>query len=152
RGTNLVTCTAIDGSSNSVNCTFRVIIRETAPLVIICPSNIVAAADIGQCSKSNVTYTATATSSSPVQSVLCTPPSGSTFPIGTNPVTCTASDSAGNTASCSFQVTVNDTQLPVITCPPDLLLDADAGQCSKSHVTYTAAATDNCPGVTVNCV
>jgi hypothetical protein len=36
----------------------------------------------------------------------CEPPSGSTFPIGTTKVTCTAVDSAGNTATASFTVTV----------------------------------------------
>lgn len=38
--------------------------------------------------------------------VICTPPSGSLFPIGTTTVTCTASDSHGNTAVSSFAVIV----------------------------------------------
>ncbi len=38
--------------------------------------------------------------------VTCEPPSGSTFPIGATTVTCTATDSAGNTAVASFTVTV----------------------------------------------
>jgi hypothetical protein len=37
----------------------------------------------------------------------CTPPSGSTFPVGITAVTCTAIDSCGNTASCKFNVTIN---------------------------------------------
>ncbi|MEK6321839.1 MAG: HYR domain-containing protein [Acidobacteriota bacterium] len=32
--------------------------------------------------------------------------SGSTFPLGTTTVTCTATDASGNTATCSFTVTV----------------------------------------------
>ena len=39
--------------------------------------------------------------------VSCVPASGSTFPIGTSTVLCTASDAAGNTATRSFTVTVN---------------------------------------------
>jgi len=35
------------------------------------------------------------------------PPSGSTFPLGTTTANCTATDSAGSSASCSFTVTVN---------------------------------------------
>jgi hypothetical protein len=54
-----------------------------------------------------VTYSAQAT---PVASVLrsfsCTPKSGSTFPVGTTMVTCTATDGHENTATASFQVTV----------------------------------------------
>jgi len=40
--------------------------------------------------------------------VACVPPSGSCFPLGTSTVTCTATDLAGNTASCSFTVSVFD--------------------------------------------
>jgi len=39
--------------------------------------------------------------------VVCAPPSGSLFPIGTTKVTCNASDSHGNTAVSSFTVTVS---------------------------------------------
>src|SRR5262249_3010878 len=39
-----------------------------------------------------------------LMSVACNPPSGSTFPIGTTTVTCTATDAAGNMSSCSFTV------------------------------------------------
>ena len=38
--------------------------------------------------------------------VICDPPSGSVFEIGKTIVTCTATDSAGNTASCRFKVEV----------------------------------------------
>lgn len=38
--------------------------------------------------------------------VKCTPASGSTFPVGDNTVTCTASDSKGNTRTRTFIVTV----------------------------------------------
>ncbi len=38
--------------------------------------------------------------------VACTPPSGSTFPLGPTNVACTATDAAGATASCTFAVTV----------------------------------------------
>jgi lysophospholipase L1-like esterase len=45
---------------------------------------------------------------SPV-SVSCTPESGSTFPLGTTTVQCTATDGLNRTASCSFAVAVNRT-------------------------------------------
>jgi hypothetical protein len=40
--------------------------------------------------------------------VVCNPPSGSSFPTGITTVTCTATDAAGNTASCSFVVSTFD--------------------------------------------
>jgi HYR domain/SdrD B-like domain/PA14 domain/Thrombospondin type 3 repeat len=39
-------------------------------------------------------------------SIVCDPPSGSAFPVGTTEVTCTATDSSGNSATCSFNITV----------------------------------------------
>jgi HYR domain len=36
----------------------------------------------------------------------CEPPSGSTFPVGETTVTCTATDSSGNSATARFTVTV----------------------------------------------
>jgi HYR domain len=37
---------------------------------------------------------------------VCSPPSGSLFPLGTTTVTCTATDGSGNTATKTFRVTV----------------------------------------------
>jgi hypothetical protein len=47
--------------------------------------------------------------------VTCTPPSGSTFPIGTTTVTCTAKDDSGNSSQADFSVTVEDTTAPKVT-------------------------------------
>ncbi|MEN0005274.1 MAG: HYR domain-containing protein [Bacteroidota bacterium] len=43
--------------------------------------------------------------------------SGSLFDVGTTTVTVTATDDAGNTGQCTFDVTVNDVQDPVANCP-----------------------------------
>jgi len=48
--------------------------------------------------------------------VVCNPPSGSVFPLGTTTVTCTATDAADNIATCSFNVTVYDTTPPTASC------------------------------------
>lgn len=61
--------------------------------------------------KTNVTYTVTATDNcSPSPTITCTPPSGAAFPLGSNLVSCSAVDAAGNTGACNFTVTA---QLPV---------------------------------------
>lgn len=50
--------------------------------------------------------TPTATSGAPPVTVACTPTNGSTFPIGTTAVSCTATDSRQRTDQCSFNVSV----------------------------------------------
>lgn len=54
-----------------------------------------------------VTYSApVATGGTAPVAFTCTPAAGSLFPVGTTPVTCTATDAAGRTATCGFGVTV----------------------------------------------
>ncbi|MEI6716024.1 MAG: HYR domain-containing protein, partial [Verrucomicrobiota bacterium] len=68
--------------------------------------------------------------------------SGSTFPIGTTPVTYAVADAAGNTSTASFTVTVRDTTPPTLTLPSNVT--ASATSASGATVTYPAAtATDN---------
>ena len=45
--------------------------------------------------------------------------SGDTFGIGTHTITATATDTAGNTASESFSIKVQDTTLPTLTAVAD---------------------------------
>lgn len=54
----------------------------------------------------------------------CVPASGSVFAFGDTPVTCTATDEAGNSASASFIVTVQDTTGPTIAQPGNVSVPA----------------------------
>src|SRR4029450_2399292 len=49
--------------------------------------------------------------------VTCAPVSGSLFPLGHSGVTCSAQDAAGNTATESFTVTVQDITMPALSIP-----------------------------------
>lgn len=113
-----------------------------APPVITCPANIVTTTNPGLCS-ALVNFVATATDTDPV-TVSCTPPSGSAFPKGTTTVQCTATDSVGATDTCSFTVTVNDLENPIISCPANITVGNDPGLCSATVNPGTATATDNC--------
>ena len=55
----------------------------------------------------------------------------------------TTAKAAGNTATCSFVVTVLDAQAPVIACPSDVTTTNDLNQCS-AVVTYAVSGSDNC--------
>ncbi len=78
---------------------------QPQPITITCPNNITVPAT-GP-SGAVVTYTVTAGGGcSPPPMIICDPPSGSTFPIGTTVVNCTASDTCNHIADCTFTVTV----------------------------------------------
>lgn len=77
-----------------------------APVAIICPANMTVTAT--SAAGAVVNYPASLVSGGCIApSLICNPPSGSNFPIGTTTVTCTASDTCGSTAQCTFTVTVN---------------------------------------------
>ena len=59
---------------------------------------------------------------------------------------CTATDASNNSASCSFKVTVIDTEPPLIRCPPDIVVGTDPGRCEATVSFPIPNVTDNCPG------
>src|SRR5262249_54999700 len=105
--------------------------------------NVTQNTDSGQCS-AVVNYLASATDNCSGVVVVSTPPSGSVFPVGATIVTSTATDASGNTATCTFTVTIIDTQAPVISdvsaspswlCPPNHKM---------APVTINYDVSDNC--------
>src|SRR5207249_5905372 len=128
-------------------CSFTVTVNDNQNPTVTCPANITTNTAPGVCSQV-VTYAPTATDNCPgVSAVTCSPASGSTFNKGTTTVTCSATDAVGNTGSCSFTVTVNDTEKPALTaCPANISSNNAPGLCT-AVVTYTApTAADNCDG------
>jgi hypothetical protein len=106
-GTTTITVTATDAAHNSSTCTTTFTVTDNTPPAIACPSNISRLTDPGQCT-AVVSYAPAASDNCNGASVVCTPPSGATFPIGTTGVSCIATDASGNTAACGFSVTVNN--------------------------------------------
>src|SRR5207249_3091518 len=124
---------------------------DTTPPSITCPSNIVVTSP--NCTPLDVTYPApTATDNCQLDTVTCTPPSNSGFPLGTTTVICCASDKAGNTNCCTFTVTVRcPTDCVRVVCPSNIVVDC--GGPNGAVVFYKAYGTNICTGteVAVNC-
>ena len=101
--------------------------------------------DPGQCG-AVVNYPPPTATDCGVTAPTCAPASGTFFATGTTTVTCTTA--AG--PSCTFTVTVNDTEKPTITCPGSFSTSA-AVSCPialSKVVTYAnPTVNDNCPGV-----
>ena len=120
-GTTTVTCTTTAGQS----CSFTVTVKDTQPPTITCPANVTAVSAVAcpPTTSTVVTFTTPIPSDNcPGATVVCNPPSGSPLPVGTTTVTCTAIDASGNTASCSFSVTVFNGRLQDDSDPNNVLL------------------------------
>src|SRR5437899_8094308 len=137
-----------DAAGNTATCSFTVTVTDNEPPAIACPSNIVANVDASLCS-AVVTYPAPVASPTRRSSDLTQTgglASGSAFPVGVTTNVFLVTDAAGNTATCSFTGTVNDSEPPAISCPSNIVANVDASLCS-AVVTYSApVGTDNCAG------
>gem|GEM_PF-513094 len=93
-----------------------VTVSNYAQPTISCPANISVVSAANQCGV-NVTYpNATVTSGPANPTITYSHPSGSFFPVGNTTVTATVTDACGNTATCTFVVTVRDETPPVLAC------------------------------------
>jgi hypothetical protein len=140
-GSRRVRLTCTDSTGLSSWCEATVSVRDMTPPVVTCPSSTEQ-----QCSASVTSGTgATATDNCTAEPVVnCV--EGAPGPTGT-PVTCTATDAAGNRASCSYMA-ASDTEPPRVVCPDAVVVCGSNGHVSP----YTPAVTDNCGGdVSVSC-
>jgi len=72
--------------------------------------------------------------------------SGASFPVATTTISYQVNDEFGNTATCSFTVTVEDNQDPEITCPENIEIDLDPLLCGIEVDYDLPEYSDNCPG------
>ena len=138
-GQTVVTLTVSD-ADYSVTCTGTVTVRDANPPVLTCPADVTVSADAACVAAAALN--ATATDDCDPSPVVAGPTPAGPYPLGQTTVTFSATDASGNTAECQVVVTVEDTTPPVIVCPADLTVDADAN-CEASPA-LAATATDNC--------
>ena len=132
-------------TKSSATCSFTVTVNDTEAPVINCSADIVAANDPGACGAA-VVYNVTSSDNCSGQTVEQTAglESGSVFPVGTTTNTFVVTDDAGNTATCSFTITVNDTEAPV-TIAQNVIVQLDAsGNGSTTAELVNNGSTDNC--------
>jgi len=147
-GITINTFEVSDASGNTATCSFTVTVNDIDDPTITCPHNILVGNDAGHC-YAMVTYDDPTYSDNCPGSTLTLVSglsSGSIFPIGTTHNTFKVTDAAGNTSTCSFSVSVNDTEDPTITCPSNITVNNDADQCYAEVAYSDPAFSDNCPG------
>jgi len=137
-GTHTFILKVTDMAGESGTDRVKIIVQDTTPPTVTCPADITLE---GTCpAGAPATFEATAVDLVDTQPVIIyNIPPGSIFPLGKTSVICTATDASGNSANCSFTVTVIDTTPPEITCPADITLEATgpAGAVAIFNVTTT---------------
>jgi len=141
KGSTAVTLTVSDGLLSD-SCTATLTVNDCeAPTAVTCPPPRVL-----ECtgnSSASTTVSATASDNCDAVTPVCLP--NGTFPVTTTPVTCTATDTAGNAASCGTSVQVVDTIPPTLTAPPAITIS----MCDHPNL-GTPTFSDSCSGVTIS--
>ncbi|MDR3459626.1 MAG: HYR domain-containing protein, partial [Verrucomicrobiae bacterium] len=152
-GVIIRTYTLTDGCSLASHTAQTITFSDTTPPYFTSVlTNITLGADPGECSKSNVTWNATAADGCAPATVVSIPPSGSTFDKGVTTVTNIATDTSGNTATNTFTVTVMDVEAPhfvVVATNTTLVADVNA-QALVPDVAGEVVAADNCGSVNLS--
>jgi HYR domain/Regulator of chromosome condensation (RCC1) repeat len=143
-GAHVVTCSAKDAApkNNEARTMFGVTVVDKPPVLSGAPAPIT----IDAAGPTNVTF-ATPSALDHIDgplAVVCTPESGSAFPLGTTQVVCSATDTGGNRAEVSFTVTVANATAPVISVPTQV--SATAACNDGAYVSYQVSALDAIDG------
>jgi hypothetical protein len=130
KGVTQVIYTATDMSGNTATCSFTVTVNDTQAPTISCPANITANTGTGDCSATVSWTVPTGSDNCPMLNVTGTHTPPAAFTVGVHTVIYTATDMSGNSATCSFTVTVTDITKPTLTCPANNVKGTDEGFCS----------------------
>jgi hypothetical protein len=145
-GTTSLTYTATDQANLTASCSTSITVQDTIAPQIACPAPITA-----ECTGN---HSATVTPAAATGSDVCTPvsitqPAAASFPLGTTPLTYTASDQTGHSTSCNSSITVQDTTAPTITSiavTPTVLETLWPPSHKMKTVTLVVTASDVCDG------
>lgn len=120
-GTTNILITLFDDQGNLSTCITTIIPDDITAPTVTCPS------DLSVNNGVNCDYTlpnygsiTTVIDDCPDYSIVQTPAIGSTVNPGINAITIDITDAGGNTATCSFTLTVIETESPIITCPTNI--------------------------------
>jgi hypothetical protein len=152
-GQTIVTCTASDSAGNESQSTFTVTVEDTTPPVLAFHSDVSAeqASPSGTVVEYDLPSATDTVDAAPT--VGCEPAPGSLFPPDDSTVTCTATDSAGNKGTSTFEIHVGDATPPVLAPHPDVLAGQTSVDGAVVEFSYAAGSVidEGDPNPTVAC-
>ncbi|XP_033626664.1 uncharacterized protein LOC117289582 isoform X31 [Asterias rubens] len=149
-GSNIVTYTYRDNSNNQNSCSFTVLITaavDNIPPVVTCPDNIAFEVPFGGTGR-QVTWQLPTVSDNSGNFFFVSSSNNPNdfFSVGSNSVTYTYSDDAGNRNSCSFTVLITaavDNIPPVVTCPDNIAFEVPFGATGRQVTWQLPTVSDN---------
>ncbi len=150
-GAHTITVTATDAAGNSATCTTSFTVTDNTPPTVSCPAPTSASADANcQATVPNVLSGVTVSDTCSATNAITlsqSPAAGTMVGLGAHTVTVTATDAAGNSATCDTTFTVTDNTPPTVSCPSPTSASADAScQAAVPNVLSGVTASDNCSG------
>jgi len=153
-GQNTILWTVTDSSGNINSCSFTVTVTDTISPQITCPQDMTLPTNMGSCGFVATGGILDPTTISDNCSISFITNNINTswsldntdFPIGTDTIVWTVTDSTGNMNSCSFVLIVEDTTSPQITCQTNVVRYLDSLTCiySVQGNELDAIGNDNC--------
>lgn len=150
-----------DQAANTGFCSFKISVKAT-PLAVSCPADITVSTQIGVCNSiisagltpvvigscfENLSYQIEEPEASAISGdgIL----SFHSFPLGTSQVSYTATEKDGRQLSCSFQVEVEDREIPVAKCQDQTIYLNEFGSTSITPAQIDNGSFDACSSVTL---
>jgi gliding motility-associated-like protein len=150
-GITPVTVAVVDDAGNIGQCSFVVIVADNVPPSFIgaCPNDTTILSASGNCGANPLWDLPMATDNCDASpSVLSVPAPGTFLVAQVTPhiVTFTATDDLGNTATCTFSITVSDGTPPTLTnCPTLPIIEVlPVDSCTKTIIWTIPTVNDNC--------
>ena len=143
-GLTIVTWTITDGNSNAASCEQNVTVIDSISPILSCVDTLTFFVSLGACSVGSLNLT--------IPSIFdncnfsdTSNNAPASYPVGNTIVIWSAEDSYGNVGSCVSVISVLDTILPIITCPTNVSVNTEAGECTASGVNLgTPTYSDDC--------
>ena len=142
-GSNIVIFTATDAAGNTATCSAIVTIEDKIPPSVFCKAATLQLNAMGNATLNIAQIDNNTTDNCSITQRSLSKTAFNCSNLGSNTVIFTATDAAGNTATCSAIVTIEDKIAPIITCPNNISVTLGSGECQKV-LNFAATATDNC--------
>ncbi|MCB0770453.1 MAG: HYR domain-containing protein, partial [Flavobacteriales bacterium] len=139
-----------NGVEDIALCSYRIEVDDNQPPTVACGASVTINNTPGACSGTmpDLLSTVGTSDNCGILSVTQDPAAGSTV-VGSFLVTYTVTDVNGLTTACQQSATVRDTEVPTLSCPPNMTVASAIGSCGAIVAYSMPVVSENCTGSTL---